>query len=50
MTMTDKKVREKRGMTTVIQTNEKSANSVSITNGRTDVTDGTLPEGAIIMQ
>lgn len=30
--------------------NEKSANSVSITNGRTDVTDGTLPEGAIIMQ
>lgn len=30
--------------------NEKSANSVSITEGRTDVTDGTLPEGAIIMQ
>lgn len=30
--------------------NDKSANSVSITEGRTDVTDGTLPEGAIIMQ
>ena len=30
--------------------NDKSANSVSITEGRTDVTDGTLPDGAIIMQ
>lgn len=30
--------------------NNKSANSVSITEGRTDVTDGTLPDGAIIMQ
>lgn len=42
--------KRKRRTTTVIQTNEKSANSVSITNSRTDVTDGTLPEGAIIMQ
>ena len=42
--------KRKRGTTTVIQTNEKSANSVSITSGRTDVTDVTLPEVAIIMQ
>lgn len=42
--------KRKRGTTTVIRINEKSANSVSITSGRTDVTDGTLPDGAIIMQ
>lgn len=30
--------------------NDKSANSVSITDGRTDVTDGTLPEGSVVMQ
>ena len=38
------------GVTEKGNDNEKSANSVSITEGRTDVTDGTLPEGAIIMQ